>query len=67
VHAERGHAPEVVRGTEQRKIVHHTRAATHARTSAAMPPSHQVADLPFDLGPGRAIARFPRRIPLSDS
>jgi hypothetical protein len=30
VHAERGHAPEVVRDTEQRKILHHPNAPPHA-------------------------------------
>lgn len=59
VHAEGGHAPEVVRGTEQRKILRHTNAPSHARASTAVPPLHQVGNLSLDLGADRAIARFP--------
>jgi len=52
MHAEGSHAPEVVRSTEQRKIMRHTGATAYAGSPTAVPPLHQVGNLALDLGSG---------------
>ena len=61
VHAECGHAPEVVRGTEQRKIIRHTGATAYAGSPTAVPALHQLGNLSLDLGGGSSDSALSTR------
>jgi len=62
---ERGEAGEIDRGGEEIEVRVHLRAAADTGASAAVPASHQMADLPLDLRASGCVVGLPRRICLA--
>ena len=62
---ERGETGEIDRGGEEIEVGVHLRAAAYTGASAAVPASHQMADLPLDLRAGGLVVGVPRRICLA--
>ena len=60
-----GQTLEIVRGSEQRKVLANALCTAHACSTTAMSLLHQVSELSLDLGSGRSVARLPRRRLLS--
>ena len=62
---EGGEPREVDRGGEEGEVGVHLHAAADTGASAAVPASHQMADLPLDLRAGRLVVGLPRGIGLA--
>jgi hypothetical protein len=61
---ERREPGEVHRGSQQREVGVHFGVAADAGAAAAVPASHQVTDLPFDLRAGRGVVSLPCQVAL---
>ena len=58
---------EVHGGCKKREVLRHSETTSDAGSSSAVPASHEMSDLAFNLGPRLSVDSFPGRIALVDS